>query len=177
LQKTISSTINPFRSSNSTRHYHEKHPEIAISLLEEKEKKTLVDLTSAVINKSNQTSIQPYLTFSNKRQRTSYEYSNDEVFNKIISFLLQNNLAFRVVTSESFKDLLYYLDNKVPIINRKKIAIKVGLLYKQQNEFLKTQLLSHIDALGFISIQLDIWTVSTGFGYLGVIGSWINTDF
>jgi hypothetical protein len=51
-----------------------------------------------------------FFTSFNKRPRnnTITDFKEDEAIQKIITFMLENNLSFNVITSDSFLNLLSY---------------------------------------------------------------------
>ena len=103
-----------FQSSNYTRYYKNKHPHIAYNKESEKTRqKKVYKLESS--NKSD--------FFNRKRLRTATitDFDQNEAYNRILNFIVSNNLSFNILDSNSFKDLLSYYNRSSPTINRHKI--------------------------------------------------------
>jgi hypothetical protein len=50
-------------------------------------------------------------------------------------------------------------------------------MYNNMQKDLIQKIQNQVNNLGYISIQLDIWTSNTSKSYLGVIASWLNPSF
>ena len=106
-----------FLTSNYTKHYKYKHPNIAYNKESEKTRKRITDIPKKQ-EFFNQLE-------SRKRNRTDtlIDFNESEAYNKILNFIIQNNLSFNILNSNSFKDLLNYYNRLNPIINRYKIKL------------------------------------------------------
>jgi hypothetical protein len=48
---------------------------------------------------------------------TNTEFNEEEAYNKILNFIISNNLSFNILNSESFTSLLNYYNRLSPTIN------------------------------------------------------------
>ena len=104
-----------FQSSNYVTHYKRKHPQIAYNKESAKTKLLKQNIPSTITSTTTD--------FFRKRLRTNtmIEFNEDEAYHKILTFIIENNLSFNILKSESFKDLLNYYNKSTPIINCWKI--------------------------------------------------------
>ncbi|KAH6700620.1 hypothetical protein BKA61DRAFT_661685 [Leptodontidium sp. MPI-SDFR-AT-0119] len=97
-------------TSNYISHYKYNHKLVSLGLLDN-------DISSQASNSSSitrdlpesQGSISDYLSSSRAKKRELSEFNNKEFRVKILNFILQNNLSFRLIDSPTFKELLRYL--------------------------------------------------------------------
>ncbi|KAH8878501.1 hypothetical protein GQ53DRAFT_123307, partial [Thozetella sp. PMI_491] len=101
-----------FQSSNYSRHYKNKHSNIAFN--KESEKTKLI-----------KASLPPKKAFFNQskaqkriRSNTIQEFNKDKALYKVLNFIVENNLSFNILNSASFHDLLNYYNKAPPTINR-----------------------------------------------------------
>jgi len=175
-------TIKGFQSSNYVQHYKNKHPNIAYNEKTENKliKRANLPLKTDFFNTTTTSD-------SRKRQRTSTiitnntefnnEFNEEEAYDKILDFIISNNLSFNILNSESFNNLLTYYNRLSPVINRWKIK---GILTNTYNTYLSnlnTELQRNILNKGLFSLTFDIWTSSSQKSYLGIILSYIDNDF
>jgi len=110
-------TIKGFKSSNYVQHYKNKHPNIAYN---EKTEKKLIKRAN-LLTKTDFFNIST-TSDSRKRQRTSTiittsntefntEFNEEEAYNKILDFIITNNLSFNILNSELFSNLLTYYNS------------------------------------------------------------------
>ncbi|KAI8622836.1 hypothetical protein F5Y19DRAFT_468980 [Xylariaceae sp. FL1651] len=64
------------------------------------------------------------------RNNTIDDFNEDEAYNKILKFIIDNNISFNILDSDSFKDLLNYYNRLTPVINRKKIKVLLDKTYE-----------------------------------------------
>lgn len=166
--KTV--TIKGFQSSNFVQHYKIKHPNIAYNVQTE---------TTLTLRKSIPIKTDFFNTESRKRTRTNtiIEFNEDEAYHKLLKFIIDNNLSFNILNSNSFKDLLNYYNKASPVINRWKIK---NILEKTYNDYFTTfiyDLKQNIVSNGSFSLTFDIWTSNTQTSYIGIIITYINSNF
>ena len=148
--------IKRFQASNFARHYKLKHPNIAYNKASETTRKVKAISTTSVkdfFNKKNLTT-----TESRKRirQNTITEFDENEAYTKILTFIVDNNLSFNILNSNSFKDLLNYYNKSILTINRHKIKTILNNTYNNILSTFNTQLQQNIESNGFFSLTLDI---------------------
>ena len=112
-----------FQSSNYTHHYKNKHPFITYNKDSEKtrqKRSNLVKKTDTISDSSDKSDF-----FNRKRLRTATitDFDQNEAYNKILNFIVSNNLSFNILESDLFKDLLNYYNKSSPVINRYKIRL------------------------------------------------------
>ena len=116
-----------------------------------------------------------------KRIRTNTiledEFNEDESYNKIIQFIIENNLSLNILNSPSFTNLLTYFNRLTPVLNRWKINKVLNTTFANHLAILNSELQANIQTLGRFSLVFDIWTANTQTAYFGVIISYINADF
>ena len=169
-------TIKGFQSSNYVQHYRNKHPTIAYNKATESTKTKLNNLpsTNDFFNISFTTD-----TDSRKRARnnTLTDFNDDEAYNKILNFIIENNLSFNILNSSTFKDLLSYYNRLTPIINRKKIKLILDKNYNTELLNLINDIRRNIESNGTFSLIFDLWTSNNQDAFFGIILSYINSDF
>ena len=84
---------------------------------------------------------------------------------------------FNILNSESFSNLLTYYNKSSPIINRWKIKSILSNTYNTYLSNLNTKLQRNVVNKGLFSLVFDIWTSSSQNSYLGIILSYIDSDF
>ena len=166
--KTVS--LRRFQSSNFVQHYKIKHPNIAYNAQTE---------ATLTLRNSIPTKTDFFNTKSRKRTRTNtiIEFNEDEAYHKLLKFIIDNNLSFNILNSDSFKDLLNYYNKSSPVINRWKIK---NILEKTYNDYFTNfiyDLKQNIASNGTFSLSFDIWTSNTQTAYIGIIIIYINSDF
>ena len=105
------------------------------------------------------------------------EFNDSEAYNKILNFIIENNLSFNTLESATFKDLLNYYNRLTPIINRKKIKLILEKTYNTEYINLLNDLRLNIESNGTFSLIFDLWTSNNQNAYFGIILAYINTDF
>ncbi len=145
--KTVS--LKRFQSSNFVQYYKIKHLNIAYNVQTE----AILTLRNSILIK-----IDFFNTESRKRTRTNtiIEFNEDEVYHKLLKFIIDNNLSFNIFNSDLFKDLLNYYNKSSPVINRWKIK---NILEKTYNDYFTNfiyDLNQNIVSNGSISLSFDI---------------------
>ncbi|KAK0384767.1 hypothetical protein NLU13_7245 [Sarocladium strictum] len=158
-----------FRSSNYVRHYEGRHSHIATSEKLESTKKRKSDLTSSP-------SIQGFFS-SNLPKRPKNDYSEEGVINRVLLFLIENNLSFNSLGSDSFKALIRYLNPDIPIINRSKLKTSLNALFTTELTKLNQLLEANNKSYGSFSLTFDIWTSRNSYSFLGIIATFLDDDF
>src|SRR6187399_3574182 len=150
-------TIKGFQSSNYVQHYRNKHPTIAYNKATESTKTKLNNLpsTNDFFNISFTTD-----TDSRKRARnnTLTDFNDNKAYNKILNFIIENNLSFNILNSSTFKDLLSYYNRLTPIINRKKIKLILDKNYNTELLNLINDIQRNIESNGTFFLIFDLWT-------------------
>jgi transcriptional antiterminator len=85
-------------------------------------------------------------------------FTEDGVVTKVLHFLIENNLSFSSLCSDSFKDLLKYLNPEIPVLYRTKLKSSLEQLF--QFELIKSnqQFEANFQSNGAFSLTFDIWT-------------------
>ncbi|KAH6711867.1 hypothetical protein BKA61DRAFT_578295 [Leptodontidium sp. MPI-SDFR-AT-0119] len=138
-------------TSNYISHYKHNHKLVSLGLLDN-------DISS----------ISDYLSSSRAKKRELSEFNNKEFRVKILNFILQNNLSFRLIDSPTFKELLRYLKEDIPTINRKILRDELDSVYLSAFNSFKNKLNNHKENQGTFSLTLDAWTASNQDAYLGI---------
>ncbi|KAK1762479.1 hypothetical protein QBC33DRAFT_601630, partial [Phialemonium atrogriseum] len=111
-----SKSIKGFQASNFAWHYKLKHLNIAYNKESKKTRKVKKSLTTLESQKRI-------------RQNTITKFDENKAYTKVLSFIIDNNLSFNILNSESFKDLLNYYNKSTPIINCYKIKTILNSAY------------------------------------------------
>jgi len=164
-----------FKSSNYVQHYQNKHPTVAYNKATEKTKTKIQNIPS----KNDFFNISLTTTDSRKRARndTITDFNDNEAYNKILNFLIENNLSFNILESSTFKDLLSYYNRLTPIINRKKIKTILEKNYNTEFLNLINDIRLNIESNGTFSLIFDLWTSNSQDAYFGIILAYINNNF
>ncbi len=173
FQKTA--CLRRFQASNFAKHYLNKHPTIAYNKESEKTRKKKTETSVANLIDF----FDPRRSESRKRNRTNSEmdFQEDEAYKKILNFIIDNNLSFNILNSESFKDLLNYYNKSTPIINRHKIKTILENTYVDSKMEFENELEKNLENNGLFSLTFDIWTSLTQTSYMGVIVTYIDSNF
>src|SRR6266566_4463937 len=163
--------LNKFQSSNFVKYYRNKHPNIAYNKEFEKSLKLKTDIPD------KNTLFKQFESRNRNRTNILIDFNESEAYNKILNFIIQNNLSFNILNSNSFKDLLNYYNRLNPIINRKKFKIILEKTYFEYLSIFNQQIQQNIDNNGSFSITFDIWTANTQTSYLGIILIYIDNNF
>jgi hypothetical protein len=168
--KTVS--VKRFQSSNFVQHYKNKHATIAYN---EKTENKLIKKN----NLPSKTDFFNISTDSRKRIRadTIIDFNEENAYIKILNFIVENNLSFNILNSDSFKDLLNYYNKSTPIINRMKIKIILENTYKRYFSVFLQQIQQNIKNDGSFSLTFDIWTSNSQTAFMGIILTFIDIDF
>jgi len=87
------------------------------------------------------------------RKRPSFILFNKEEYRSfLLKFIINNNLPFRIVESNSFNNLLKFLKDDIPTISRRSIKEDLDKLYNKEFNKIKKKLASNIS---FFSLTLD----------------------
>jgi len=91
-----------------------------------------------------------------------------------VEFLIDNNQPFNLVTNEAFRKFLNALNPSfnIPCENTIQILLESAHQYTEQ----KLRSLLETDAIS-VSLTTDFWTSRSQKGYIGIICSWISTNF
>ncbi|KAK0625919.1 hypothetical protein B0T14DRAFT_508771, partial [Immersiella caudata] len=108
-----------FKSSNYVQHYQNKHPTVAYNKATEKNKTKIQNIPSK--NDFFSTSLSTADSRKRSRNNTITDFNDHKAYDKILNFIIENNLSFNILESSTFKELLSYYNRLIPIINRKKI--------------------------------------------------------
>jgi len=165
--------IKGFQSSNYTQHYKNKHLTVVYNKATEATKIKIKDLPSKTDFFTNLN------TDSRKRARNDIliEFNDNEAYNKILNFIIENNLSFNTFELVTFKDLLNYYNRLTPIINRKKIKLIFEKTYNTEYINLLNDLRLNIESNGIFSFIFDLWISNNQNAYFEIILAYINTDF
>src|SRR6266566_4468106 len=138
-------TLNKFQSSNFVKHYRNKHPNIVYNKESEKSLKLKTDIPD------KNTLFKQLESRKRNRTNTLIDFNESEAYNKILNFIIQNNLSFNILNSNSFKDLLNYYNRLNPIINRKKFKIILEKTYFEYLSIFNQQIQQNIYNKVFIN--------------------------
>ncbi len=105
------------------------------------------------------------------------EFNDNEAYNKILNFIIENNLSFNILESATFKDLLNYYNRFTSIINWKKIKLILEKIYNTVYINLLNDLRLNIESNSTFSLIFNLWTFNNQNAYFGIILVYINTDF
>ncbi len=73
-----------------------------------------------------------------------------------MNFIIEKNLSFNILNSDSFKDLLNYYNKFTPIINRHKIKTILKQTFNDYKLIFEQQLQNNIQNNGSFSLTFDI---------------------
>ena len=176
---TYTYTINtdqPINTSNLKLHYSNKHPTIYRKVTTNKEDISNINIEDS----STKSSIEFYLTTNNSstkilRKRPSYALFNKEIYiENLLRFIVNNNLPFSIVNSNSFLALLKYLKDDLPTISRTNIKKQLNTLYNSEINKLKLKLSKNNSKF---NLTLDEWKSSSNLDYLAITLHFYNNNF
>jgi hypothetical protein len=150
--------IKGFQASNFARHYKAKHLNIAYNKESEKNRLKKSNNSTNITNFFNTNTTTTLENRKRIRNNTITEFDENEAYTKILTFIIENNLSFNILESESFKDLLNYYNKTTTNINRKKITKLLNDKFDNYSSTFNTELQKNIDKNGRFSITFDLWT-------------------
>ena len=92
----------------------------------------------------------------------------------LVKFIVSNYLSFRLINSESFRDLIEYLQPKWDVCDRKKLS---AVLVPALRSEIEASLKHRMSSIKYFSISLDTWTSSANRSYLAVTAHGISKSF
>jgi hypothetical protein len=156
-------------TSNYWTHYKNVHPEIAI-------------LYNQNMSRSSQSSQKrnPASFFTPRLSKPIA--STAEAFQMkyralLLDFMVSNNLALRVVDSQSHCRLIQHCNASILSIGKSTLIQDLDKTFILAQSALKVELQEHIKVGGRISITTDAWTASNEKEFIAVTGHWINKDW
>lgn len=110
-------------------------------------------------------SIKQFLVNSGKKY--AKDSQRNKSFTKLLQcFLVENYLPFQMVESDSFKNLIAFLDARFEMPSRKSITTGIDILY----ENVKKACIEEITHINEMSVTMDIWTDTLNTkAYLGIV--------
>jgi hypothetical protein len=147
-------------TGNFTRHYAAKHPEIPYSEKTERAQKG-----------TDSKALKGF--FTPRETKQSFESRDDKFKTLLLSFFVKNNLSFRVVDQQSFKDLIEHLcELKLP--SSRTLVRRLKKTFEKARSELKVELLIHVQSGGRISLTLDCWGARNLKDFMAITAHWIN---
>ncbi|KAH6714619.1 hypothetical protein BKA61DRAFT_575348 [Leptodontidium sp. MPI-SDFR-AT-0119] len=106
---------------------------------------------------------------ANKRKEPEKDLFNINKFkNLLLNFIISNNISFRAISSISFKELAFNLNDQVPPIYPAIIKEELNTLYLLKQNIIKEELREVITSNSGFSLTLDAWTAINQDAYLGI---------
>ena len=156
-------------TSNYWTHYKNAHPEIA----------ALYKPQNFSSQSSSQTS--NAATFFTPRLSKPIESTIEAFQTKfralLLDFVVSNNLALRIVDSQSHRWLIQHCNASVISISKQTLIRDLDKTFLSAQNTLKVELQEHVKVGGRISITTDGWTATNSKEFIAVTGHWINKDW
>ena len=166
----------PINTTNLKSHYKHKHRNLihTISNIDNiEESSSSLDINSSFSTTSS--SSNSNLFNSTIRKRPSFILFNKEEYRSfLLKFIINNNLPFRIVESNSFNNLLKFLKDDISTISKRSIKEDLDKLYNKEFNKIKKKLASNIS---FFSLTLDKQSSSNSIDFLGITISFYNNSF
>jgi hypothetical protein len=167
------------------RHVREKHHGTAPAD-EEQEKQMLEGLTTAEPGdtaprgakrqRSNSGSRQTPWTLTQK-QKGVENFTEQRYRVLLLHFLIETNSSFSIVESDSFRELMSFLNSKITTLSRRTMTRELHKYYESIVPRIKASIMIQINSTGRIHITLDGWTASNGTPYLGITAHWMDAKW
>ena len=95
----------------------------------------------------------------------------------LLDFVVSNNLALRIVDSQSHCRLIQHCNASVISISKQTLIRDLDKTFLSAQNTLKVELQEHVKVGGRISITTDAWTATNSKEFIAVTGHWINKDW
>jgi hypothetical protein len=95
----------------------------------------------------------------------------------LLDFVVSNNLALRVVDSQSHRRLIQHCNPTILTISTSTLSRDLDQTFIVAQNTLKAELQEHIKGGGRISITIDAWAAQNHKEFIAVTGHWINKDW
>lgn len=95
----------------------------------------------------------------------------------MLDFVVSNNLALRIVDSQSHRRLIEHCNASVLLISKSKLIRDLDKTFLSAQSILKIELQEHIKFGGRISVTTDAWTASNNKEFIAVTAHWKNADW
>ncbi|KAG5654803.1 hypothetical protein KAF25_011233, partial [Fusarium avenaceum] len=155
--------VKGFQTSNFNRHIAKKHKSLP-------KERNIPERVKRSVN------LPP--DFFNKRTKPIPSFTEEGAIERILHFIIENNLSFRALNSISFQKLINYINQNSPTINKDNIKSYLSKTFNSALLNLNSQFKDHISGFGTFSLTFDIWSSSSSNkSYLGVIMSYLSPDF
>ena len=101
-------------------------------------------------------------------------FNKEEYKELLLRFIINNNLPFSIIESNSFLKLLKYINEDLPTISRGTIKNNLDLLYNKELVKVKKRLSTNNS---LFSITLDEWSSNNNIDFLAITLYYYNKDF
>ena len=95
----------------------------------------------------------------------------------LLDFVVSNNLALRVVDSQSCHRLIQHCNPKILTISTSTLTQDLDKTFLSAQNTLKSELQEHIKGGGRISITIDAWSARNFKEFIAITGHWINKEW
>jgi hypothetical protein len=112
-----------------------------------------------------------------QRQRGAEHFTEDRYRVLLLHFLIETNSSFSIVESNSFRELMSFLNSKISPLSRRTMTRELHKYHESMVPRIKASLSTQINSGGRIHITLDGWTASNGTPYLGVTAHWLDAKW
>lgn len=96
---------------------------------------------------------------------------------RLLAFIVKNNLPFRLVAQAEFNDLIKHLNPMVHAISPTTLCRDLESEFERGRDMLKAELQGHVRNSGRVSLTTDCWTAGNYKEFAAVTAHWINTDW
>ncbi|GAB2273794.1 hypothetical protein Dimus_039048 [Dionaea muscipula] len=110
----------------------------------------------------------------NKNQLKQHKFEPKHVREKLVAWIICDELPFMLVESHMFKDFCKSMEPRFDVPSRVTIARDMFKLYKAQKEKLKENLNASV---GRVSLTTDMWTSSNNASYMCVTAHFIDKSW
>jgi hypothetical protein len=159
-------------TSNYWTHYKNVHPEIAM-LYNQNAPQSLSSRSS--LQQGNAASF--FTPRLSKPKESTVEAFQTKYRALLLDFVVANNLALRIVDSQSHRRLIQHCNASILSISKSTLVRDLDKTFLSAQSALKVELQEHIKLGGRISITTDAWEASNLKEFIAVIGHWINKDW
>lgn len=146
-------------------HYLTHHKGVPTSVEEENTMKASGKKSTYFIPKPGQSTKQ-----TNSLYRKTYRQ-------KLLAFIVKNNLSFRLVEQDEFIELVQHLNPFTPIISTRTLVRDLKKEFEEGQKVLKAKLAEHVKIGGRFSLTTDCWTASNYKEFAAITIHWVNPNW
>jgi hypothetical protein len=96
---------------------------------------------------------------------------------KLLAFVVKNNLSFRLVEQDEFIKLIQHLNPFAPTVSTRTLVRDLKKEFEEGQKILKAKLADHVKISGRFSLTTDCWTAGNYKEFAAITIHWVNSSW